>query len=59
MTEKSKYIGFVEADAGIVVKAEDEEEATEKLENIRTGHLGPPRVRSVEKDDLSKSPNDD
>jgi len=44
----TKYIGFVESDAGITVEAESEEEAEEKLENIDTGHLGPPKVRSVE-----------
>lgn len=43
-----KYIGFVEADAGITVMAESEEEAEEKLEEINTGHLGPPKVRTVE-----------
>lgn len=45
----TKYIGFIEADAGITVEAEDEEEAEERLEEqVNTGHLGPPKVRSVE-----------
>lgn len=45
----TKYIGFVEADAGITVEAESEEEAEEKLaEVVNTGHLGPAKVRSVE-----------
>lgn len=49
MPELTKYIGFVEADAGLTVKAEDEEAAREKLEEAaNTGHLGPPKVRSVE-----------
>jgi len=43
-----KYIGFVEADAGLTVEAEDEEAARKKLENANTGHLGPAKVRSVE-----------
>lgn len=46
----TKYIGFVEADAGITVMAESEEEAEDKLEAVTsTGHLGPPKVRGVEK----------
>jgi hypothetical protein len=44
----TKYIGFVEADAGISVMAESPEEAEEKLEDVNTGHLGPAKVRSVE-----------
>lgn len=48
MSDTTKYIGWVEADAGISVEAEDEEEAKEMLENVNTGHLGPAKVRSVE-----------
>lgn len=48
MTEKTKYIGFVEADAGLTVVAESPEEAEEMLENVNTGSLGPPKVRTVE-----------
>jgi len=45
----TKYIGFVEADAGITVEAEDEEAAEELLEEqVDTGHLGPAKVRNVE-----------
>ena len=47
--ETEKYVGFVEADAGLTVEAKSEEEAKEKLENANTGHLGPAKVRSVEK----------
>lgn len=48
MTDKEKYIGFIEADAGIAVLAESEEDAEEQLEHLNTGVLGPPKVRSVE-----------
>jgi len=48
--ELSKYVGFVEADAGVTVKAKDKEHAEEKLEDVvQTGHLGPPKVRGVER----------
>jgi len=47
-TDVTKYIGFVEADAGITVEADSEEEAEELLENVSTGHLGPAKVKSVE-----------
>lgn len=48
MSDLTKYIGFVEADAGLTVVAESPEAAEEKLENMDTGVLGPPKVRSVE-----------
>jgi hypothetical protein len=48
MSDKTKYIAFVEADAGITVFADDEDAAREKLEQMDTGVLGPPRVGPVE-----------
>jgi hypothetical protein len=49
MGDLTKYIAFVEADAGLTVEAESPEEAEEKFKEIvDTGHLGPPKVRSVE-----------
>jgi hypothetical protein len=47
--EYTKYIAFVEADAGLSVEATSKEHAESKLEDIvDTGHLGPPKIRSVE-----------
>lgn len=45
---KEKYKGFVEADAIITVEAESEEEAEEMLEKVRSGQLGPVRVKGVQ-----------
>lgn len=48
MSDKTKYIAFVEADAGLTVVAEDEDAAREKLKEMNTGVLGPPKVGPVE-----------
>lgn len=45
----TKYIAWVEADAGLTVNADSPEKAEEQLEDVvNTGHLGPPKIRSVE-----------
>jgi len=44
----TKYIAMVEADAGITVEADSEEEAEEILEEVNTGVLGPAKVGPVE-----------
>lgn len=52
MPEKKQYLAFVEADAGIALEAESAERAKEILENtLNTGALGPPKVRSIQRDD--------
>lgn len=45
---KEKYKALVEADAIVTVMAESEEEAEEKLEQVRTGQLGPANVKGVQ-----------
>lgn len=55
MTDTKRYIAFVEADAGITIDAESKEQAKAALEEqVRTGHLGPPKVRNVEVDNANQ-----